>query len=50
MALEGEYKMKKGMAILLVAALLITGTAVFSAAEETNLLSEQIEDSLNASI
>ena len=42
--------MKKGMAILLVAALLITGTAVFSAAEETNLLSEQIEDSLHASI
>ena len=42
--------MKKGMAILLVAALLITGTAVFSSAEETNLLSEQIEDRLHASI
>lgn len=42
--------MKKGIALILVTALLLTGTMIFAAAEGNNPLAEQVEDRLHASI
>ena len=42
--------MKKRIAMLLVAAMLLPGTMIYAAAEGTDPLAEQIEDSLHASI
>ena len=42
--------MRKGIALILVTALLLTGTVIFAAAEENNPLAEQVEDRLHASI
>ena len=42
--------MKKGMALFLVAAMLLTGTLICASAEGKNPLAEQVEDRLHASI
>ena len=42
--------MRKGIALILVTALLLTGTMIFAAAEGNNPLAEQVEDRLHASI
>ena len=42
--------MKKGIALILVTALLLTGTMIFAAAEGNHPLAEQVEDRLHASI
>ena len=42
--------MKKGIALILVMTLLLTGTMIFAAAEGNNPLAEQAEDRLHASI
>ena len=42
--------MKKGIALILVMALLLTGTMILAAAEGNNPLAEQVEDRLHASI
>ena len=42
--------MKKRIALLLVAAMLLTGTLIYAAAEGTNPLAEQVEDRLHVSI
>ena len=42
--------MKKGIALILVTALLLTGTMIFAAAEGHHPLAEQVEDRLHASI
>ena len=42
--------MRKGIALILVMALLLTGTMIFAAAEGNNPLAEQVEDRLHASI
>ena len=42
--------MKKGIALILVMTLLLTGTMIFAAAEGNNPLAEQVEDRLHASI